>query len=228
MKLLAIDTATEACSAALWLDGEIIEKYCISGNEHSRLIMPMIDNLLAEAGLGPATLDVIAFGRGPGSFTGVRIAAGVTQGIAFGLDKPVVPVSNLASVAQDFFDSSAEDSALVAMDARMREVYWGVFIRNDQGMAVPLTEEKVAPPSAVEFSGEQVVGVGTGWDAYAEELSVQLGNRLLRYEKGRLPRASAIARLGAFGFSSGNWVTAENALPTYLRDNVAKKPASTV
>jgi tRNA threonylcarbamoyladenosine biosynthesis protein TsaB len=223
MKLLAVETATEACSAALYIDGEITEKYSLTANGHSKLILPMIDSLLSEAGLQASTLNGLAFGCGPGSFTGVRIATGVIQGIAFALDLPVMPVSNLAAVAQDFFDHNADDIAFVAMDARMNEIYWGLYQRNKSGYAELLGAEAVTPAKDIEFQDVVGVGIGAGWQAYHQELLSRLAHRVIRYETDNLPRAKAIARLGANGFKQGLAVTVEQAMPVYLRDKVAKK-----
>lgn len=223
MKLLAIETATEACSAALAINGEITEQFCLTANSHSKLILPMIDSLLAEAGLAPADLDGLAFGCGPGSFTGVRIATGIVQGIAFGLDLPVVPVSNLAAVAQDLFDHTADNLAYVAMDARMNEIYWGVYQRNASGFAELFGKEAVTPASNIEYPDMAGVGVGTGWQLYDQTLSDCLGQRILRYESVNLPRARAVARLGLNGFKRGMAVSVDRAMPVYLRDKVAKK-----
>lgn len=224
MKLLALDTATEACSAALSINGEIRELYEVAANQHSKLILPMVDRLMAEAGLMPQDLDALAFGRGPGSFTGIRIATGVIQGIAYALDLPVVPVSNLAAIAQDFFDNNHEDIAFVAADARMDEIYWGVYQRNDNGFAELIGQEAVTRPDKIEFPDlSGVVGIGTGWLKHSQALLMCLGHKINRYETHNLPRASSIAKLGLKGFHQGHAVPAECALPVYLRDKVAKK-----
>ncbi len=223
MKLLAIDTATEACSAALAIDGDIHERFEIAANQHSKHILPMIDSLLAEAGLTPQDLNALAFGRGPGSFTGIRIATGVSQGIAFALDLPVVPVSNLAALAQDFFDNHPEDIAYVAADARMDEIYWGVYQRSSQGLAELLGNEAVIPAGQIEFPDLSGVGIGTGWQPYSGILLSRLTHRVSRFEDNNLPHARAIAKLGLAGFKQGLAVPAEQALPVYLRDKVAKK-----
>jgi tRNA threonylcarbamoyladenosine biosynthesis protein TsaB len=222
MRLLAVETATEACSAALIIDGDIAEQFCITTNGHSKLILPMIDSLLAEANLQPSDLDGLAFGCGPGSFTGVRIATGIVQGIAFALDLPVVPVSNLAAVAQDFFDHNPENLAFVAMDARMNEIYWGVYQRNADGYAELIGKETVLPASEIEFPNVSGVGIGSGWKIYNQELT-HLSHRIIRYEVDNLPRARAVARLGVEGFKQGLAVSVEHAMPVYLRDKVAKK-----
>jgi tRNA threonylcarbamoyladenosine biosynthesis protein TsaB len=223
MKLLAVETATEACSAALLINETLTEKFCLTANGHSKLILPMIDSLLSEANLKPTDLDGLAFGCGPGSFTGVRIATGIAQGIAFGLDLPVVPISNLATVAQDFFDHNDENLTFVAMDARMGEIYWGVYQRNASGYAELLGKEAVIPASEIEFPEVSGVGIGSGWKVYSEDLSTRLSSRAVRYEVDNLPRARAVARLGAEGFKQRLAVAAEQAMPVYLRDKVAKK-----
>lgn len=231
MKLLAVDTATEACSAALIIEGRVTERYQQTQREHSLLILPMIDSLMAEAGLKPSDLDCLAFGRGPGSFTGVRIATGVIQGIALGADLPVVPVSTLAALAQDFFDgksgkqdpATAADAAFTAIDARMGEIYWAVYRRGQQGYAELVGKESVVSAGQVKFPDLRGVGLGTGWAVYRQELMTRLEGKVCYFESDKLPRAGAIARLGSRGFEQGLAVDVDKALPVYLRDKVAKK-----
>lgn len=227
MKILAIETATEACSAALLIDDAILERYELAPQRHNRLILPMIDALLAEAGIGIVQVDALAFGRGPGSFTGVRIAAGVTQGIAFGADLPVVPVSTLAALAQDALTEVSEPIALPCIDARMGEVYWGVYRRGEAGLAELLGQESVLPADSVSFPDPaEGVGIGSGWKTYGSVLGERLGRRVKRIMPDRFPRAAMVARLGAEAFRKGFAVEPEQALPVYLRDNVAKKPGA--
>jgi tRNA threonylcarbamoyladenosine biosynthesis protein TsaB len=229
MKLLAVETSTQACSAALYIDGNVSERFELTANEHTKLILPMIDSLMSDAGLKPQQLDALAFGRGPGSFTGVRIAAGVIQGIAFGADLPVVPVSTLAAIAQDFFDNnskaklSTSNVAFAAMDARMGEIYWGVYQRDEQGFAKLIGKESVTPAADVEFPDMTGVGVGSGWGVYKQELMLRLAGRVSYCEIDLLPRAAEIACLGSRGFEQGLAVAVEQAMPVYLRDKVAKK-----
>lgn len=231
MKLLAVDTATEACSAALVIEGTVTERYRQTQREHSLLILPMIDSLMAEAGLKLSDLDCLAFGRGPGSFTGVRIATGVIQGIALGADLPVVPVSTLAALAQEFFDGKREvqartttnNVAFTAIDARMGEIYWAVYRRSEQGYAELVDKESVVSASQIEFPELHGVGLGSGWGVYRRELMTRLEDKIDYVESHKLPRASAIARLGSHDYELGLAVDAANALPVYLRDNVAKK-----
>jgi tRNA threonylcarbamoyladenosine biosynthesis protein TsaB len=222
MKLLAVETSTEACSAALFIDGDIKERFELAPKEHTRLILPLIDSLMADAGLKPQQLDALAFSRGPGSFTGVRIATGVIQGIALGVDLPVVPVSTLAAIAQDFFDNNESDVVFVAMDARMDEIFWGVYKRDAQGYAELIGDEAVTPAGAVEFPDLAGVGIGSGWGVYPQELTTRLAGRVSHYKAELLPRAGAIAQLGARGFEQGLAVAVEQAMPVYLRDKVAK------
>jgi len=224
MKLLALETSTEACSAALFLDGEVAWRYEIAPQRHNKLILPMLESLLAEAGLGLAQMDALAFGRGPGSFTGVRIAAGVAQGLAFGADLPVAPVSTLAAMAQEAFAETPEGFAFPCIDARMGEVYWAVYRRGADGFAELAGAEVVTDAAEVLFPQEASgAGIGSGWGTYEAVLQNRLGERLTGILPDRFPHAAFIARLGAEVFRRGGCVPAEQAQPVYLRDKVAKK-----
>ena len=227
MKIIAIETATEACSAALYLNGEVLERHELAPREHNRLILPMVESLLQEAGLVLAQMDALAFGRGPGSFTGVRIATGVAQGLAFAVDLPVAPVSTLAAMALQAFDECTVDHAFACIDARMGEVYWGIYRRDGQGVET-VTAEAVVPPEAVDVPPVvNGVGIGSGWATYEDVLRQRVGmERISTILRDRFPRAAQIARLGAEIFQRGGCVSAELALPVYLRDQVAKKPSS--
>lgn len=223
MKLLAVETSTDACSAALFIDGVIHEQFELAPRCHTQLILPMIDRLMVDAGLLPNQLDAIALSRGPGSFTGVRIATGVVHGIAFAADLPVVPVSTLASIAQAFFNVHEATLAFTAMDARMNEIFWGVYQRNDLGLAQLLGQEAVTPAGEILFPQASGYGVGSGWGVYADQLGACLAERVLGIEVDVWTRASTIAQLGAHDFGNGLAVSVEQALPVYLRDKVAKK-----
>jgi len=224
MNLLAIDTATEACSAALLQDDDIYERYQLAPREHNRLILPMINALLDEAGVEVGDLDAIAFGCGPGSFTGVRIAAGVTQGIAFGLELPVVPISTLAALSLDAMETTGIDVAYACIDARMNEVYWGIYERDCRGEISLVGEESVTAAATVNgLAGRAAVGTGSGWMTYSDVLPHRVGAYLSSVLPDRFPRAGSIARLGALTLLRGHGIPAEQAQPVYLRDNVARK-----
>lgn len=222
MNILALDTSTEACSAALAVGDDIIERYHLAPREHANLILPMLEELLAEAQLLLSQIDAIAFGKGPGAFVGVRIAAGVTQGIAFAADLPVIPVSSLAALAQ----GAQHAQVLAAIDARMEEVYWGAFIQDENGLVQLSGKEIVTSPAAVplyEDSDGQWFGVGSGWQSYDHVLITRVQG-LSGYDGYRFPRAKHIAMLGKRDFQLGHAVDAAQALPSYLRNQVAKKP----
>lgn len=225
MKLLAIDTSTIACSVALYDGAGVRERFEIAPREHAELLLPMIDGLLAEAGWSRDQLEVVAFGRGPGAFTGLRIAAAVAQGIACGLDLPVVPVSTLAALAHGAMREGKGARILAAMDARMHEVYWGIYARDDAGLPVLWGDECVCPAAAAPLPKcAGWFGAGDAWDAYGETLRLRLGARLAGWDAGRYPHAGDIALLAAPIYKEGGGLPPEQALPVYLRDNVAVKP----
>jgi tRNA threonylcarbamoyladenosine biosynthesis protein TsaB len=223
VKLLAVETSTDACSAALFVDGEIREKFELAPREHTKLILPMIDALMADAALRPQQLDAVALSRGPGSFTGVRIATGVVHGIAFGADIPVVLVSTLAAIAQGFFNQQDVDLSFTAMDARMNEIFWGVYQRNAIGLAELLGDEAVTPAVDVVFPEGFGFGVGSGWAVHGDVLRARLGDKLQGVVSESWPYAACIAQLAAYDFANGLAVPVEQAMPVYLRDKVAKK-----
>ncbi|WP_313455959.1 tRNA (adenosine(37)-N6)-threonylcarbamoyltransferase complex dimerization subunit type 1 TsaB [Pseudomonas sp.] len=220
--LLALDTATEACSVALLHDGKVTSHYEVIPRMHAQKLLPMIKQLLADAGVPLSAVDAIAFGRGPGAFTGVRIAIGVVQGLAFALERPVLPVSNLAALAQGALREHGAQQVAAAIDARMDEVYWGCYQANGgemrlQGREAVLPPEQVALPAGC--SGEWF-GAGTGW-SYAERLAVQATTS----NATALPHALDILSLAGFAWARGEAIVAEQAQPVYLRDNVATPKA---
>ncbi|MCG7902362.1 MAG: tRNA (adenosine(37)-N6)-threonylcarbamoyltransferase complex dimerization subunit type 1 TsaB [Candidatus Thiodiazotropha weberae] len=224
MKLLAIETATEACSAALLIDDQIELRYEIKPRGHSELILSMMDELLGEAGLSANQLDAMAFGRGPGSFTGVRIATGVIQGAAFAADLPVVPVSTLAALAQRAYREKGEPNLLTAFDARMGELYWAGYRVDSNDIVRLVLDEQVANAQQVHLPlDEEWYGVGSGWSVYAPQLGERLGESLLGYKADLYCSARDVATLAAVDFESGLAVPAERALPVYLRNDVAHK-----
>ena len=223
MKLLALDTATEACSAALSIDGEIIQRYEIAPRRHSNLLLPMIDSLINEADIDKSDLDAIAFCRGPGSFMGVRIATGVAQGIAFALSLPVIPVSSLAAMAMVNNRSTGEKHIACAIDARMNEVYWGCYEINDTAIPNLIGDEQVLAPHRITLPvGDRWVGAGTGWGSYRDEMSPDLITNMHAIHPECLPDASAIATIGVSMFADGQSVSASQAVPVYIRNNVAQ------
>ena len=217
--LLAFDTATEACSVALRHDGRILSHYEVAPRLHAQRLLPMIQTLLAEAGIGLSALDAIAFGRGPGAFTGVRIAIGVVQGLAFALDRPVLPVSNLAALAQGAHRRLGAQQVAAAIDARMDEVYWGCY-QLDQGEMRLLGSEAVLPPEQAQLprgaSGDWVAA-GTGWGTHAARIALRPSATL----GDLLPDARDLLELASFAWARGEALPAEEAQPVYLRDKVA-------
>ena len=227
MHLLAIETSEAACSAAIWSDGDVIEKYREQPRGHSELLLPMIDSLISESGINKSQLDAMAFGRGPGSFTGVRIAAAVTQGISFGLDIPVISVSSLQALAQGVYRTTAHQQVASAFDARMKEVYWALCCADADGMMQLQSEEMVCAPEQVSLPQQgRWVGAGSGWGAYAEALTDRLSPWLDQQIPHLYCHAQDVAAIAVHALSQGDAaVTAAQALPLYLRNNVAKKKA---
>ena len=218
MKLLAIETSTEACSVALWIDGEVRERHEIAPRRHTELVLPWADELLAEAGVSKSQLDAIAVGRGPGAFTGVRLAVALVQGMALALELPVLPVSTLAALAMRApMDRKAD--ILAAIDARMGELYLGLFRRDDAGLVTALGSEWMSTPlqASLPAGDSEVLGVGSGFAAEKGELSRTLGDRLLRVDASELPHAADIARLGAAALARGESIAAGQLEPADLR-----------
>jgi tRNA threonylcarbamoyladenosine biosynthesis protein TsaB len=217
MKLLAFETATEACSVALWIDGEVHERFELAPRRHAELSLPWADQLLAEAGVARSQLDAIAVGRGPGAFTGVRLAIALAQGIALALDRPVLPVSTLAALAMQ----SGGDHILAAIDARMGEVYLGAFAREGDDLVAMGNEAVVKPDAAPWPEGSKWHGVGTGFSAADGALQSRLQAHLVAVDAGALPHAGDVARLAALAFARGEAMAPDRIEPAYLRDNVA-------
>lgn len=222
MKLLAIETATEACSVALYCDGAVRECFEIAPRRHTELALPWAEELLAEAGIARAQLDAIAVGRGPGAFTGVRLAVALAQGIALALDRPVLPISTLATLALRA-DVAAGTPILAAIDARMGEIYLGQFVRDADGLVTAAADETIAVPATVVMPGDtRWFGIGSGFAAADAALPAALGARLSHYDAAALPHAADLARLAARAFARGEAVAPERVEPAYLRNHVAK------
>jgi tRNA threonylcarbamoyladenosine biosynthesis protein TsaB len=228
--LLALDTATEVCSVALLVQArgkaaQLWTRELPPGPGHSAHILPLVKAVLADASLALGGLTCLAFGRGPGGFTGVRLAASVTQGLAYGAGLPVVPVSDLLAVAQQALDRTpAAASVLVCNDARMQEVYWTCATRGPDGLAVPVDDERVSAPDKVKLPAKlkhPIIGAGRGFAVWPL-LGLGLGGDLLQIESELLPCAREIARLAVPVWLAGQAVTPEQAQPVYLRNDVAR------
>jgi tRNA threonylcarbamoyladenosine biosynthesis protein TsaB len=223
VNLLALDTSTEACSVALLYQGNIMALDEVCPQQHSKRVLPMIDRLLAESGLSLHALDGIVFGRGPGSFTGVRIGVSVTQGLAFGADLPVFGISTLAAMAQAAVRLYHANQIVAAIDARMAEVYLASYYCDTNGILQPLSAEQAIKPQQLAPIGltGKVMAVGTGWQTYAGELlraqPAQMANDIL------YPSAQDMLSLAMPAFTQGLFVTAEQAQPVYVRDDVSWK-----
>ena len=226
MKILAFDTATDACSCAVMDSGTIVSEHAVAPRLHTDLLLPMIDSVLAEAGVGLRSLDAIAFGRGPGSFTGLRIGCAVAQGLGLGADCPLVPVSTLQTVAAGMRRWRKTRRVLVAFDARMGEVYWGGFRWDGRGMA-PVFDESVVAPHAVRVPARGAwAAAGPGWAAYRDVLGKAVADRLGRppgpVDAARLPDAVDMLDPALVALGAGRAVAPEDAAPVYLRSNVAR------
>lgn len=222
MNLLAIETATEACSVALIHGDTVIARSEIAPRRHTDLVLPMADELLAEAGIGRHALDAIAVGRGPGAFTGVRLAVSLAQGMALALDLPVIPVSSLAALVLEAPDDGDDAAILAVIDARMGEIYAGCFRRDGDGGLVALDEERVCTADALVLpTASAWQAVGSGWATYEAVLRERLGVEPRYADGARYPQAAHVAELAAREFKAGRALPPEQALPVYLRDKVA-------
>ena len=226
--ILVLDTATEACSAALLHDGQLSFQYELAPQAHTRKILPMCSELLQEAGLELTALDAIAFGQGPGSFTGVRIGIGVAQGLAFGAQRPLIGVSNLAALAQGCWRRQQARYVMAAIDARMNEIYFAAFVEQ-AGVMTPLCDEEVLAPEVaqqkIKALLEQEPGrwwaCGTGFAAYPELHDAVPEQLALDTE--HLPDARDMLPLAVAAWQEGKGCAPELATPVYLRDKVTWK-----
>ena len=224
MKLLALETSTDACSAALWCDGEILSRFQHAPRQHAEIILLMIGSLLDEAGITFADVDVVAMGCGPGAFTGLRIAAGVTQGLAFAEKLPVVNVSTLTAVAQRGWREFGVRKVLAGFDARLQQVYWSACVLNDDDIMVPIGSECVCSPEEISLpDSDGWFGLGSAWTSFEDTLCKRLVKHCVSWEGNCYPDATDIAVLGVQGFKEGKQISADRVLPVYLRDNVAEK-----
>jgi len=225
LTLLALDASTEACSVALLHNHQIISEFQLCPQSHSLILLPMVDQILQQAEITLAQLDGLVFGQGPGSFTGVRIGIGVAQGLAFAANLPLVGVSTLQALAQGGYQQSGATTVIAAIDARMSEVYSGIYQLNEQQLMMPMCAETVLSASKCVAHSQnycqQAYAVGTGWDAYAEPLFVLRQN--IEAVSVLYPHAQHMLGLALAKFQSNDTVSAEHAQPVYVRDTVSWK-----
>ncbi|MBC7500287.1 MAG: tRNA (adenosine(37)-N6)-threonylcarbamoyltransferase complex dimerization subunit type 1 TsaB [Herminiimonas sp.] len=219
--IIAIETSSELASAALLHDGIVIFRESAGVQSHSHAILPMVQALLAQSGITLSLCDAIAFGSGPGSFTGVRTACGIAQGLAYGLDLPVVPIVTLAAMAQACHEASGASDVLAILDARMDEVYWAHY-RYEDGAAHPVVGPSLCAASAVPFIAG-ALACGNGLPAYAG----MFDSRIIAIDSAKviLPHAAHVARLAHAEFLKGHVIAARDAQPLYLRNKVAMTTA---
>lgn len=221
MKLLVLDTSTEACSAAVYADGATFCEFELTPRAHTQLILPMVEKVLSAAGLRLQEVDAIAVGRGPGAFTGIRIGIGVAQGLAMAADKPVIPVSTLAALAQQVYMQHGTTQVLAALDARMGEVYWGQYAMQSGLMVLQGAEQVCAPADTPVPETEGWFAIGHGWSAYAEALQVRFADKIVGTDTNSLPAAEFMLPLAVDAWRAGRAVLPENAQPVYLRNKIA-------
>ncbi len=224
--ILVIDTSTEACSVALQVGDTVYSDYKVAPRQHGELVLPMVDSLLEQAKIKLSDLDVMGYGQGPGAFTGLRICISIVQGLAYGAGVPVVGVSSLQAMAQATYQSTGEKHILSAIDARMGEVYWGVYQLKD-GLMKLVGQEEVAEPESVTIdhldSSTIYRTVGSGWQTYPDELAQRCNVSLVIEEEVSFPSAKSMLPWVSEQLAKGLAVDAEQAQPVYLRNNVAKK-----
>ena len=221
MKLLALETSTEACSAALMVEGRLLSRFRHAPRLQTELLLPMIDEVLAEAGLGLAAVDVLAYSRGPGAFTGVRIAAAAVQAMAFARDLPVVAVSSLQTLAQGALRVHGAERVLSVFDARMEEVYAAACEKRDGLMRLLGGEHLCAPTALPEALRGEFYGAGNGFGVHEAALRGQC--RFTGIDAALFPSAEDVVPLALEAFARTGGLAPELALPVYLRDEVWKK-----
>ncbi len=218
MKILAFDTSSRACSVALQYNDEIKLLHDVVPMQQAKLILPMIQQLLDAFSLTLNQLDAIAYGCGPGSFTGMRIGNSVAQGIGLAANLPILRISSLAAIAQAAFMERQWKTLLVALDARMEQVYWARYEVNAAGLAELADKEVLCVPEAVPVPPSHTwYGVGDGWEKYEDKITTRLGFPLQAIHSAQLPTANALLALAKVKWEQGSWVRAAEAVPTYLR-----------
>ena len=223
--ILALDTSTEACSCALSIDGTVVEDFAFCPRQHTQRILPMIHSLMAKHALGFAQLDAVAFGRGPGSFTGLRIAAGVTQGIAFAAELPVIPVSTLAAIALEVRQSVTAPLVLSCLDARIDEIYWGLFEFEDD-LPVLLGQEQLCKPEAMKtefIDNFATMSAGGNGLQFSNRFPTAIQDKISRSLPELLPRAGQIVKIAAALWDKKVFISADEVSPVYLREQVTRQ-----
>ena len=232
--LLSIDASTEACSVALMQNESIIERYQVAPRQHANLLLPLVEELLAESQLTLTQLDAIACHVGPGAFTGIRIGVAIAQGLAYAASLPTIAVSSLASLAQQAWHKSDANTCFSAIDARMNEVYFGVFHKDENGLASALQPEIVVSPDLIDLTDliskftqntqdkESILKIGSGWGAYAEKFQ-QPSDSFGIHIENKFPRASAGVELALQKWQNREILAPQDLQPVYLRNNVAAK-----
>jgi len=219
MRILALETCTDIGSVALWHDGRLIERLCPAGQAHSQTLLPLIQSMLSEAGWALGELDGIAFGTGPGAFTGLRVACSIAQGLALGSDLGVLPIGSLAALAY----GTGETRCLAVLDARMGEIYSGFFERSGDGM-IQHGELTVIQPTALNWPTQPALVAGNALRAYPFLIeSAELAGLTTNAEA--IPGAGSVAALGAIALANGECVDAAMAVPLYVRNKVAQTVA---
>ncbi len=224
MNLLAVDTATEACSAALLIDGRVLARFDVAGRTHTEQLMPMVLGLMAEAGISFVQLDAYVCGVGPGSFAGVRIGVGYVKGLALAVERPVLGVSSLAMLAASALRVDPQARVITAIDARMDEIYLAQYRGDAHGQPELIGAEQVCPPqraSIERVDGGPVVGVGTGWQRYSAELRLALQLQPERVDERALPMAESAIHIALPVLKAGGGLNADDLQPVYLRNKVA-------
>ncbi|AAO90874.1 tRNA (adenosine(37)-N6)-threonylcarbamoyltransferase complex dimerization subunit type 1 TsaB [Coxiella burnetii] len=218
--ILALETATAACSAALWLNGNIELQFEIAPQRHSDIILGMIDALLNKTQIELNHVDAIAFGSGPGSFMGVRIAAGVAQGLAFGIDRPVIPVSTLQVLAQAAYQKKKNEYILAGWDARMNSIYWGGYQVGSHGIMEPIILDQVSNPTDINWPDKDWLAAGNAWSIYQSFLKKSAP----KMDADIYPDAASLALIANQKYLKGEVVPPEKSEPTYIRDQVTQAP----
>jgi tRNA threonylcarbamoyladenosine biosynthesis protein TsaB len=225
MKLLAVDTSSNACSVALQIDGDVRERHVVEPRAHTRILMPMIEELLADGGVAIANLDAIVLGNGPGSFIGMRIGASVVQGLCFAADLPAVPVSSLLAIAAEAFDGSEHERIVVAQDARMNEVYLGCYVLGSRGLPELSGTESIVAVGELPISDGSCAAAGAAWARYPE-LAAANTRHISEQLSISVPRAAYLLPTARHSVEAGEMLAAELISPAYVRTKVAEKPSA--